>query len=589
MTKKIMYFQAAALVSSAVFSLLSVSVSFDISLFAVFISLSFTAFLFNIGFRKFLRVKDAAMLPLVRKLYEYLPFVHLIAFVIRRAGAYGTPYILDVVSVIFWVIITVCANVLLYLLAEKRVYKNNPDLELSRAELPPKKKHPVKKTVLEAFSWIDAFIQAALIVLLVNIFIFQLYEIPSESMVPEFLIKDRVVVFKTPSGPKFPLSDVGLPSIRSYKRGDIVVFRNPHYETTRKSEVKNFISQIVFMLTFTKVNLNVDEYGEMKADPLVKRVCGEGGEQLVMLDGTLFARTRENKEFTPVADDNLWAEWNVDGLSSNLKSKINRVPISQSVYSTLLSVEKERKVLSLDDAKREAQDLVLAFSKAKRIFLPKEVNDEGINVSSFLSEQELNEYYLFSQNVTLTRKLLSSDAGVKWFNEFMTSWSSTIPENLDMYEQAMYKLNIMSKLVFGRLIVRNTELILLGGTVQSLSKDERINELLNQAEDLHTYIVLNDSRNMPVFPKNTASGDPQYISRDSYFLMGDNRFNSLDMRHSYDTFYIPLTSYDPYSVRYYSNIEQREVSSARILGTTVFRFWPVSRIGVPGLTAEKSR
>ena len=108
-----------------------------------------------------------------------------------------------------------------------------------------------------------------MIVLLVNIFIFQLYEIPSESMVPEFLIKDRVVVFKTPSGPKFPLSDVGLPAFRSYKRGDIVVFRNPHYETTRKSEVKTLFLRL-FMLTFTKVNLNVDEYGEMKADPLVK-------------------------------------------------------------------------------------------------------------------------------------------------------------------------------------------------------------------------------------------------------------------------------------------------------------------------------
>lgn len=589
MTKKILYLQAAALISSAVFTLLSISLSFDISLCAFIISLSYTAVIFSIGFRKFQKTKDAAMLPLIRKLYEYLPFVHLIAFVIRRAGAYGTPYLLDVISVIFWVVITVCANILLFLLAEKRVYINNPDLELSRADLPPKKKNPVRKIVSETFSWIDAFIQAALIVLLVNIFIFQLYEIPSESMVPEFLIKDRVVVFKTPSGPKFPLSDVGLPAVRTYKRGDIVVFRNPHYETTRKSEVKNFISQIVFMLTFTKVNLNVDEYGEMKADPLVKRVCGESGEQLVMLDGTLYSRTRENKEFTPVTDDNLWAEWNIDGLSKTAKDKINRIPISQSVYNTLLSVEQQRNLLSLDDAKREAQELVLDFSKAKQVFSPKEVNDEDSNVSSFLSEQELNEYYLFSQNVTLTRKLLSSDAGVKWFNEYMTSWSRSIPSNLDLYEEAMYKLNIMSKLVFGRLIVRNTELILLGGTVQSLSKDEIINNLLNQAEDLHTYIVLNDSRNMPVFPKNTAAGEPQYISPNSYFLMGDNRFNSLDMRHSYDTFYIPLTLYDPYSVRYYSNIEQREVSSSRILGTTVFRFWPVSRIGVPGLTAEKSR
>ncbi len=599
MTKKIFYLQAAALVSSAVFSLLSISFSFDISLISVAISLIFTLLTFRIGLLQFQKTKNAALLPVVRKLYEYLPFVLLIAFVIRRAGTYGTPYVLDVISVIFWIIVTVSANILIFFLSDKRVYVQNADLESSRASLPPKKKNPIRKIILEGFSWIDAFIQAALIVLLVNIFIFQLYEIPSESMVPEFLIKDRVVVFKTPSGPKFPLSNVGLPSLRSYERGNIVVFRNPHYETTRKSEVKNFISQIVFMLSFTKVNLNVDEYGEMKADPLVKRVCGESGEQLVMLDGTLYARTKDTPDFLPVADDNLWAEWNIDGLSAGLKSKINRVPLSQSLYNTLIKVEDARNLFSLEDAKKEAIELSRTFSKAKSNFMPSTsnnstINDEALNktstkTSSFLTEQEMNEYYLFSQNVTLTRKFLSSDIGQLWFTEYMTAWIQSIPKDLDMYEEAMYKLNIMAKIVFGKLIVRNTELILSGESVQSFAKDSILTDLLEQAENLHTYIVLNDSRNMPVFPKNTSTGEPQYISNNSYFLMGDNRFNSLDMRHSYETFYIPLSSYDPYSVRYYSNIEQREVSADRILGTTVFRFWPISRVGVPGLTAEKSR
>ena len=35
----------------------------------------------------------------------------------------------------------------------------------------------------------------------------QLYEIPSESMVPTFLIKDRAAVSKIDCGPKFPLTD----------------------------------------------------------------------------------------------------------------------------------------------------------------------------------------------------------------------------------------------------------------------------------------------------------------------------------------------------------------------------------------------
>jgi signal peptidase I len=94
-------------------------------------------------------------------------------------------------------------------------------------------------------------------------------------------------------------------------------------------------------------------------------------------------------------------------------------------------------------------------------------------------------------------------------------------------------------------------------------------------------MILNDSRNMPVFPKNTENS-ASFLSSDAYFLMGDNRFNSLDMRHSYETYAKPLTEHDPFSMYYYSNMEQREVSKKRILGTTSFRFWPLSRVGIPG-------
>lgn len=589
MSKKISVLQVAILVCIIVFSLLSIPTSFDLSVLAVFIGLGSAFFCYYIGFRVFLQKKDAKLLPIIRKMYEYLPFVLLFAFVLRRAGQFGTPYALDFITVIFWVAVTVFSNVLLFLLSEKRVYLQNSDLELSRLDIPPKKKNPIRKVVLELFSWIDAFVQAALIVLLVNIFIFQLYEIPSESMVPEFLIKDRVVVFKTPSGPRFPLSDVGLPTFRSYERGDIVVFRNPHYETTRKSEIKNFISQIVFMLTFTKVNLNVDEYGEMKADPLVKRVCGESGEQLVMVDGVLYARTKESSIFTPVKDDALWAEWNVNGLSVSQKEKIRTIPLSGELYSTLLSVEKERRDFDISEAEKEATDLVQEFNRLKSNVVVSSDTALSSDISSFLSVQEMNEFFIFSQNLSITRKLLTSSGGEQWFNEFMTSWTSSIPESMDLYNESIFKLNLMSKLVIGKLIIRNTELMLNGTSSSLISEDRIIENLLAKAESLHIYIALNDSRNMSVFPPNAQNGQPQYLSKNSYFLMGDNRFNSLDMRHTYDSLYIPLTPYDSYSLYYSSNLEPREVNAKRILGTSVFRFWPLSRIGVPGLTAEKSQ
>jgi signal peptidase I len=119
---------------------------------------------------------------------------------------------------------------------------------------------------------------------------------------------------------------VGIPRLRSYKRGDIIVFRNPHYSQDRKSEVKSFVSQLVFMITFTAVNLNVDDDGKPKADPLVKRITGEPGEQLMMQDGVLYAR-REGSGFVPVTREEEWAAWNVAGFSSKFKQNIRMIPI----------------------------------------------------------------------------------------------------------------------------------------------------------------------------------------------------------------------------------------------------------------------
>ena len=62
-------------------------------------------------------------------------------------------------------------------------------------------------------------------------------------------------------------------------------------------------------------------------------------------------------------------------------------------------------------------------------------------------------------------------------------------------------------------------------------------------------------------------------------MMGDNRFNSLDMRHSYKVKNVPLTSLDKYSFEYPSNMEPRYVNEKYILGFPFLRIWPFGRMG----------
>lgn len=585
-TKALFFFSVVCCVSSALFAFSTVSFHADISLAAFPVAAVFSVLLAFFSLKKLFVQKNVSFFFVSKELFEYLPYVLLISFVLRRAGQYGTPYILDCVSVFFWLVSFVFAFIVLRFMNPKRAGTVSPEwkayIDEKAASDKKKPRSSALRVVREIAGWVDAVVQAVFLVLLLNVFIVQLYEIPSESMVPEFLIKDRLVVFKTASGPSFPLSDVGLPYIKKYRRGDIVVFRNPHYADDRKSEVRTFISQLVYMCTLTKVNLNVDEAGEPKADPLVKRVCGLPGEQLVMQDGILYARTAGSSEFAPVADDARWAAWNLNDVRPELKKDIHLVPISDSEYELLLECEEKRRTLSIEETASECREIAKSFARLHGSFS----NEKKRSVS--FTMKDMNEYNLFTKSEAATARLLSAVNGAEWFSAFMTDWIQNVPDfNGDLYSEANYKLNLMIKLVVGRLFLRNAE---LAKSSSDLSySDEEKRAVLVEAALLHEYIFFLDRRNMPVFPADDENGNHRYIPEHCYFMMGDNRFNSLDMRHSYESRLVPLTPFDAYSVSYISDIEPQYVERKKILGTTSFRFWPLSRVGRPGLTDSRKQ
>lgn len=567
---------ANALVS-ALYALLSISFHADISLLAFPLALLAVALTSYLGILVLLKKGQVKALTAIRKCYEYEPLVMMLAFIIQRAGKSEMPYVLDLLCALLWLALTVISSIIVYRFLNAKKLSTLKEEWQGIAEVKQKKYKGLAYAGIQILEWLDAIVYCLFAVFILNIFLFQLYVIPSESMVPTFLVKDRVFVLKTAAGPHFPLSKVGLPCINRYKRGDVIVLRNPHYKSNHASEVQKILSDYISMITLNHVILDRDENGEQKADPLVKRITGQSGEQLVMLDGNLYARTKDSETFEKVYDEK--AMWNLNSLSAAEKKKVQLFPLSQEDYDVVLELEEERRNLDLEMAADECKKLAETFKSYS--------NQESGDVSALESIYDSNalfEYNFFrniSDNAIL---LLKTPAGHQWFTLFMTDWISKASESsfaqTDMYADANFRLNVMVKLEAGKMIVRLATLIHNEVPTVAWSEDKEIQEGLLKIQKLNAYIGRLDQRNMPVFPKNKEDGSPDYIPANCFFMMGDNRYNSLDMRHSYDYKLIPLTSLDKYSVTYYSNMEPQYVSREKILGKASFRIWPFTRLGL---------
>lgn len=584
--KKFKIFVLSDLILAGLFSLLNLYFGLDAAAIAFPLCALFNAalFYFLLSKKGLLEKASQKNFSISRKLLQYQPFLHLIAFIARRSGERESGFAFDVLSVLLWLFAFVASLLILYCMNERRVQKVDASWKGFCAA---KKRRGFSWLAFELLDWADALVQAVFMVLLFQIFFFQFYKIPSESMVPSLLIRDRLMVSKITSGPKFPLTQVGLPALKKYSRGDIVVFRNPHYSSGRKDEVKSVVSELVYMLTFTTVNLNVDANGQVKADPLVKRVTGLPGEQLMMLDGVLYSRTRERPEWAAVAEDSQWAAYNLAALDQETKGMIQEFPITDGGYGQMKAFEARRNSLDIEETAAECRRIADSFEAVfgTRSEDSSEAGKDLKNIKDFMSDSDYFEYNLLGDNFGLTTKLLSSRAGLSWFKAFMTDWISSYGTHVsdglvggDLYSDSNFRLNLMIKLAVGKFVLRNAELVNMGISSANFMSDETIRSTWSEAETLHNYVMFLDRRNMSVFPPD-KDGMADYIPDDCYFMMGDNRFNSLDMRHSYDARLVSLTDFDDYSVKYYTDLEPQFVSKKRILGTTVFRFWPKGRIG----------
>ena len=168
------------------------------------------------------------------------------------------------------------------------------------------KKKGMKRTFKgELLSWLDAILFAVVFVLLINQYFFQLLMIPTPSMVGTLLVKDRVFVNKNiyglevyPGGPK-------IFSRINPLRDDVIVFYNPEYKS--RGPVFDILSQVLYMGTFSLVNIDVDDDVIMSERFFVKRAAAMGGDTIRFENGEAFIRGGGEANFT---SDNLFRENN---------------------------------------------------------------------------------------------------------------------------------------------------------------------------------------------------------------------------------------------------------------------------------------
>lgn len=138
--------------------------------------------------------------------------------------------------------------------------------------------------------WLDAFLWAALVVLLLNQYLLQAYQIPSGSMIDTLKINDRIFVNKLVLGPELIPGMAKVPSPVKAQRGDVIIFENPTYLT--KGPLFDIAQRVIYMLTFSLVDIDRTSQGEPSPHFLIKRYVGAPGDHIRYDQGDFLFKPR---------------------------------------------------------------------------------------------------------------------------------------------------------------------------------------------------------------------------------------------------------------------------------------------------------
>jgi signal peptidase I len=98
-------------------------------------------------------------------------------------------------------------------------------------------------------------------------------------------IGDRIFVNKFIFGPELIPGMFKIDGPRDPKRAQIVIFENPTYLS--KGPVFDILHRVLYMLSFTLIDIDRDEEGNVAVHFLIKRVIGTPGDRLKAVEGDM--------------------------------------------------------------------------------------------------------------------------------------------------------------------------------------------------------------------------------------------------------------------------------------------------------------
>jgi len=147
----------------------------------------------------------------------------------------------------------------------------------------------MKKSAIR--EWVDSIVIAAVLAIFLRTFFFQIYKIPTTSMVPTLTPGDKIFVSKLTYGPKIPFIGLRIQGFSEPKRGDVVVFIPPH--DRKKAYIKRLIGLEKDKILLKDGNVYVN--GKIVVDPKIagnyyhnQGDYGEKNKEIIVPKGKCF-------------------------------------------------------------------------------------------------------------------------------------------------------------------------------------------------------------------------------------------------------------------------------------------------------------